>query len=39
VLSTPVTGAQVTRQAMADLIFENLKGYFDNTRLVTPVAL
>jgi len=35
VLSTPVTGAQVT----ADLVFENLEGYFDNARLVTPVAL
>jgi hypothetical protein len=39
VLSTPVTGAQVTRQAKADLVFENLEGYFDNARLVTPVAL
>jgi len=27
------------RQAMADLVFENLKGYFDRARRVTPVAL
>ena len=28
-----------TRQAMADLVFENLNAYFERGRLVTPVAL
>ena len=33
------SGTFETRQAMADLVYKNLKAYFDNGALVTPVAL
>lgn len=33
------SGTHETRQAMADLVFENLSRYFDEGGLVTPVAL
>jgi len=33
------SGTFETRQAMADLVYENLKAYVDNGALVTPVAL
>lgn len=33
------SGTHETRQAMADLVFENLEAYFDRGRLVTPVAV
>lgn len=41
VVLTPHIGSGTfeTRQAMADLVFANISGYFDNGTLVTPVAL
>lgn len=33
------SGTHETRQAMADLVYQNLSNYFDNAALVTPVTL
>ncbi|WP_296256026.1 MULTISPECIES: 2-hydroxyacid dehydrogenase [unclassified Pseudomonas] len=33
------SGTYETRQAMADLVFANVSGFFDNGALVTPVSL
>ena len=33
------SGTYETRQAMADLVFANISGYFGDGKLVTPVTL